>query len=52
LSTRARIVGPFGLDLLLWACEDSVDAVLVTRPPVFSTAWPSAEQDLRTQASA
>ena len=38
---------PCGLNLLLWACEDSVDAVPAARPPVFSAAWPSAEQDLR-----
>jgi NAD(P)H-dependent flavin oxidoreductase YrpB (nitropropane dioxygenase family) len=37
---------PFGLNLLLFACEESIDAVLAARPAVFSTAWPSAEQDL------
>jgi NAD(P)H-dependent flavin oxidoreductase YrpB (nitropropane dioxygenase family) len=38
---------PFGLNLLLFACRESIDAVLAARPAVFSTAWPSAEQDLR-----
>jgi NAD(P)H-dependent flavin oxidoreductase YrpB (nitropropane dioxygenase family) len=38
---------PFGLNLLLFACQESIEAVLAARPAVFSTAWPSAEQDLR-----
>jgi NAD(P)H-dependent flavin oxidoreductase YrpB (nitropropane dioxygenase family) len=39
---------PFGLNLLLFASDDAaIDAVLAVRPPVFSTAWPWPEQDLR-----
>src|SRR5262249_46086546 len=39
---------PFGLNLLLFAADDdAVDAVLAQRPPVFSTAWPWPERDLR-----
>ena len=37
---------PFGLNLLLFDCGESIDAVLSARPAVLSTAWPSAEQDL------
>lgn len=37
---------PFGLNLLLFGCEDSIDAVLSAQPAILSTAWPSAEQDL------
>ncbi len=44
---RALTTRPFGLNLLLFAAEESVDAVLATGPRVFSTAWPSPEQDLR-----
>jgi hypothetical protein len=40
---------PFGLNLLLFlAAPDAVDAVLAARPPVFSTAWPNADFDLRS----
>ena len=38
---RTRTDRPFGLNLLLFECAESVDAVLATRPAVFSTAWPS-----------
>jgi NAD(P)H-dependent flavin oxidoreductase YrpB (nitropropane dioxygenase family) len=39
---------PFGLNLLLFASDDAaIDAVLAVRPPVFSTAWPWPEQDMR-----
>jgi NAD(P)H-dependent flavin oxidoreductase YrpB (nitropropane dioxygenase family) len=37
---------PFGLNLLLFDCGESIDAVLSAQPAVLSTAWPSAEQDL------
>lgn len=38
---------PFGLNLLLFlASEEQIEAVLGARPPVFSTAWPTPEQDL------
>ncbi len=38
---------PFGLNLLLFAADESqVAAVLAARPAVFSTAWASADQDL------
>ena len=43
---RSHTDRPFGLNLLLWESEDSVDAVLATGPAVFSTAWPTADQDL------
>src|SRR5207302_10201047 len=34
--------------LLLFSADDAaIDAVLAERPPVFSTAWPWPEQDLR-----
>ncbi|HET9289179.1 MAG TPA: nitronate monooxygenase family protein [Gaiella sp.] len=46
-GVRALTTRPFGLNLLLFAAEESVDAVLATRPRVFSTAWPSPEHDLR-----
>jgi NAD(P)H-dependent flavin oxidoreductase YrpB (nitropropane dioxygenase family) len=40
---------PFGLNLLLFASDDAaIEAVLAVRPPVFSTAWPWPEQDLRS----
>ena len=44
---RTRTHRPFGLNLLLFESAESVDAVLATQPAVFSTAWPSPEQDLR-----
>jgi NAD(P)H-dependent flavin oxidoreductase YrpB (nitropropane dioxygenase family) len=38
---------PFGLNLLLFlASEVQIEAVLAARPAVFSTAWPTPEQDL------
>jgi NAD(P)H-dependent flavin oxidoreductase YrpB (nitropropane dioxygenase family) len=44
---RERTGGPFGLNLLLFrASTEQVDAVLAEHPPVFSTAWPEARQDL------
>jgi NAD(P)H-dependent flavin oxidoreductase YrpB (nitropropane dioxygenase family) len=47
-AIRAGVTGkPFGLNLLLFRADDAViDAVLTARPPVFSTAWPTLEQDL------
>jgi NAD(P)H-dependent flavin oxidoreductase YrpB (nitropropane dioxygenase family) len=46
-SIRAATSRPFGLNLLLFlADDDQIEAVLQTRPAVFSTAWPTAEQDL------
>jgi NAD(P)H-dependent flavin oxidoreductase YrpB (nitropropane dioxygenase family) len=48
VEIRRRTDRPFGLNLLLFANEESIDAVLAARPPVFSTAWASPEQDLRT----
>ena len=44
---RTRTHRPFALNLLLFESAESVDAVLATQPAVFSTAWPSPEQDLR-----
>ncbi|HSR24443.1 MAG TPA: nitronate monooxygenase [Candidatus Eisenbacteria bacterium] len=47
-AVRATTSCPFGLNLLLFVSGDAaVDAVLAHRPPVFSTAWPWPEQDLR-----
>ncbi len=46
-EVRSLTDRPFGLNLLLWDSEHSVDAVLATGPAVFSTAWPTADQDLR-----
>jgi NAD(P)H-dependent flavin oxidoreductase YrpB (nitropropane dioxygenase family) len=47
-AVRAATDRPFGLNLLLFASDDAiVDAVLAQRPPVFSTAWPWPEQDLK-----
>ena len=45
---RQRTNRPFGLNLLLFSNEESVDAVLAASPAVFSTAWASPEQDLHT----
>lgn len=48
-QVRRETDRPFGLNLLLFLSDDAaVDAVLAQRPPVFSTAWPWPEQDLRT----
>src|SRR5256884_502655 len=47
-AIRAATSRPFGLNLLLFVSDDAaVDAVLAQRPPVFSTAWPWPEQDLK-----
>jgi NAD(P)H-dependent flavin oxidoreductase YrpB (nitropropane dioxygenase family) len=47
-AVRDATSRPFGLNLLLFASDEAaVDAVLAVRPPVFSTAWPWPEQDLR-----
>lgn len=44
---RERTQAPFGLNLLLFrASEELVAAVLTEAPPVVSTAWPDARQDL------
>jgi NAD(P)H-dependent flavin oxidoreductase YrpB (nitropropane dioxygenase family) len=46
-AVRAATRRPFGLNLLLFASDDSaIEAVLEQRPPVFSTAWPWPDQDL------
>ena len=39
---------PFGVNLLLFGNEKLLDAVLATRPAVFSTAWPRDDQELAT----
>jgi NAD(P)H-dependent flavin oxidoreductase YrpB (nitropropane dioxygenase family) len=45
---RDATARPFGLNLLLFMSDDAaVDAVLAQRPPVFSTAWPWPDRDLR-----
>jgi NAD(P)H-dependent flavin oxidoreductase YrpB (nitropropane dioxygenase family) len=46
-STLSRPAWGFNL-LLFLADAAQVDAVLAARPPVFSSAWPTAEHDLRT----
>jgi NAD(P)H-dependent flavin oxidoreductase YrpB (nitropropane dioxygenase family) len=45
---RAGALGkPFGLNLLLFLANDAqIDAVLEARPPIFSTAWGTPEQEL------
>lgn len=44
---RERTRAPFGLNLLLFrASPEQVAAVLAESPPVLSTAWPEARQDL------
>ncbi len=44
---RGRVEAPFGLNLLLFRSPpELVAAVLAEAPPVFSTAWPEARQDL------
>lgn len=46
-TIRAGTDRPFGMNLLLFlASEAAIDAVLAARPDVFSTAWPTADQDL------
>lgn len=45
---REKTDRPFGLNLLLFdADEAAMNAVFAARPPVFSSAWPWPEQDLR-----
>lgn len=45
---REKTGRPFGLNLLLFdADEAATDAVFDARPPVFSSAWPWPDQDLR-----
>ncbi|SRR6266542_557623 len=47
-AIREKTAKPFGLNLLLFAADDeAVAAVLEAKPPVFSTAWPWPQQDLR-----
>src|SRR5262245_46500573 len=47
-AIRDRTDRPFGLNLLLFSADESLLlAVLECRAPVFSTAWPWPEQDLR-----
>ena len=44
---RERTEQPFGLNLLPFRANDAqIDAVLAAKPPIFSTAWAAAEQDL------
>lgn len=46
---RERTSRPWGLNVLLFAADEAlVAAVLAEKPPVFSTAWPAADQDLRS----
>jgi len=48
-AIRALTDRPFGLNLLLFLSPaESVDGVLAQKPPVFSTAWPREDQDLKT----
>jgi NAD(P)H-dependent flavin oxidoreductase YrpB (nitropropane dioxygenase family) len=45
---RRQTERSFGLNLLLFEAEEAaIAAVLEAKPPVFSTAWPWADQDLR-----
>jgi NAD(P)H-dependent flavin oxidoreductase YrpB (nitropropane dioxygenase family) len=47
-AIRERTDRPFGLNLLLFSADDQlVAAALACRAPVFSTAWPWPDQDLR-----
>jgi len=44
---RKRTSRPWGLNLLLFAADEAlVAAVMAEKPPVFSTAWPTSDQDL------
>ncbi len=47
-AARAREITsrPFGINLLLFAAEEMLDAVLELQPAVLSTAWPRDDQDL------
>lgn len=45
---RRRTDQPFGMNLLLFLADEvTLAAVLAARPPIFSTAWATREQDLR-----
>ncbi len=47
-AIRSRTAKPWGFNLLLFSAdEEAVASVLAVRPPVFSTAWPWPEQDLK-----
>jgi NAD(P)H-dependent flavin oxidoreductase YrpB (nitropropane dioxygenase family) len=47
-EVRGATSRPFGMNLLLFvAGDEDVNAVLAQRPPVFSTAWPWPDRDLR-----
>jgi NAD(P)H-dependent flavin oxidoreductase YrpB (nitropropane dioxygenase family) len=47
-AIREKTNRPFGLNLLLFSADAEIlSAVLACRAPVFSTAWPWPEQDLR-----
>ncbi len=46
-AIRETTDSPFGVNFLLFLARDeAVDAALESSPPVFSTAWPRADQDL------
>jgi NAD(P)H-dependent flavin oxidoreductase YrpB (nitropropane dioxygenase family) len=46
-AIRGQTRAPFGLNLLLFrSSPEQVAALLAEAPPVFSTAWPDASQDL------
>ena len=53
ISDGARVIRektdrPFGMNLLLFEVEEAaLQAVFEAKPPVFSSAWPFPEQDLR-----
>ena len=44
--TRELTDKPFGVNLLLFAAEELLDAVLEVEPAVLSTAWARQDQDL------
>jgi NAD(P)H-dependent flavin oxidoreductase YrpB (nitropropane dioxygenase family) len=47
-AIRRATKAPFGVNFLLFLAHDAaIAATLEARPPVFSTAWPRADQDLR-----
>jgi NAD(P)H-dependent flavin oxidoreductase YrpB (nitropropane dioxygenase family) len=47
-AIREKTQQPFGVNLLLFMGDGSdVDAVLKVKPPVFSSAWPRKDQDLK-----
>ena len=45
--TRELTAKPFGVNLLLFAAEDLLDAALAAKPAVLSTAWARQDQDLK-----